>query len=114
MTTGPHTQARAAREDYTPQYFMRALPFFGFHVAAIVGAFYVRPTAADLLLCGSLYYLRMFGVAGGLHRYFSHRTYSTSRVFQFLLALLGCTAVQKGPLWWAANHRHHHRASDTP
>jgi stearoyl-CoA desaturase (delta-9 desaturase) len=114
MTTVTHIQARAPREDYTPQYFLRALPFFGFHVAAIVAAFYVRPTAADLLLCGSMYYLRMFGVAGGLHRYFSHRTYSTSRVFQFLLAFLGCTAVQKGPLWWAANHRHHHRASDTP
>jgi len=114
MPTATMIQARAPREDYTPQYFLRALPFIAFHVAAIVGAFYVHPTVGDLLLCASLYYLRMFGIAGGLHRYFSHRTYATSRAFQFLLAVLGCTAIQKGPLWWAANHRHHHRASDTP
>ena len=37
----------------------------------------------------------------------------TSRVFQFLLALLGASTGQKGPLWWAAHHRHHHKHSDT-
>ena len=56
----------------------------------------------------------MFGITGGYHRYFAHRSYKTSRVFQFVLAWLGCSAVQKGPLWWAAHHRHHHRYSDTP
>jgi stearoyl-CoA desaturase (delta-9 desaturase) len=56
----------------------------------------------------------MVGITGGYHRYFSHRAYKTSRVFQFLLACLGCSALQKGPLWWAAQHRHHHRTSDTP
>ena len=61
MPTATMIQARAPREDYTPQYFLRALPFIGFHVAAIVGAFYVHPTVGDLLLCASLYYLRMFG-----------------------------------------------------
>jgi len=32
---------------------------------------------------------------------------------QFLLALGGTTAVQKGPLWWAAHHRKHHLYADT-
>jgi stearoyl-CoA desaturase (delta-9 desaturase) len=55
----------------------------------------------------------MFAITGGYHRYFSHRSYKTSRWFQFLLAFLGATSAQKGPLWWASHHRHHHRHSDT-
>ncbi len=59
------------------------------------------------------YFLRMFGITAVYHRYFSHNAYKTSRVFQFLLAFIGATAMQKGPLWWAAHHRDHHRYSDT-
>jgi stearoyl-CoA desaturase (delta-9 desaturase) len=55
----------------------------------------------------------MFAITGIYHRYFSHRSYQTSRVMQFLFAFLGCTAAQKGPIWWASHHRHHHRHSDT-
>ncbi|MBU6433977.1 MAG: fatty acid desaturase, partial [Nitrospirae bacterium] len=58
------------------------------------------------------YYLRMFAITAGYHRYFSHRSYKTSRVFQFLLAFLAMTSGQKGVLWWASHHRHHHRHSD--
>ena len=57
----------------------------------------------------------MFAITGGYHRYFSHRAYKTSRLFQFVLALprrmLRC---RRAPLWWAAHHRHHHKFSDTP
>jgi len=60
------------------------------------------------------YAIRMFAITGGYHRYFAHRSFKTSRVFQFLLALLGTSATQKGPLWWAAAHRKHHKYSDTP
>ena len=62
----------------------------------------------------ALFWLRMFAITGGYHRYFSHRTYKTSRWFQFVLAVLGTTTVQKGPLWWASTHRKHHKFSDTP
>ncbi len=61
-----------------------------------------------------LYFIRMFGITGVYHRYFSHRTYKTSRLFQFFLAVLGNSAGQRGPLWWAAHHRHHHAHSDEP
>lgn len=54
------------------------------------------------------------GVTAGLHRYFSHRSFKTPRAFQFLLAVAGCTALQKGPLWWSVHHRRHHRHSDAP
>jgi stearoyl-CoA desaturase (delta-9 desaturase) len=54
------------------------------------------------------------GITAGFHRYFAHRSYKTTRWFQFLLAAAGCTALQKGPLWWAVHHRLHHRHSDEP
>ena len=60
-----------------------------------------------------LYWLRMFAIGAGYHRYFSHRAYSTSRVFQFILAFLAQSSAQKSVLWWAAKHRHHHLHSDT-
>ncbi len=61
----------------------------------------------------ALYWLRMFAITGGYHRYFSHRAYSTGRVFQFVLGFLAQTTGQKSVLWWAAKHRNHHRHSDT-
>jgi stearoyl-CoA desaturase (delta-9 desaturase) len=54
----------------------------------------------------------MFAITGFYHRYFSHRTFRTSRFMQFLFALLGATSMQRGALWWAAHHRQHHRYSD--
>jgi stearoyl-CoA desaturase (delta-9 desaturase) len=61
-----------------------------------------------------LYWVRMFAIGAGYHRYFSHRSYSTSRGFQFALAFLAQSSAQKSVLWWAAKHRHHHLHSDTP
>jgi stearoyl-CoA desaturase (delta-9 desaturase) len=67
-----------------------------------------------VLLCIGSYYLRMFGVTAGFHRYFSHRAFRLNRFWQFVLAFLAMTSAQKGVLWWASNHRHHHRYSDEP
>ncbi|MFN8392905.1 MAG: acyl-CoA desaturase [Bdellovibrionota bacterium] len=63
-------------------------------------------------VCLLSYFTRMFGITAGYHRYFSHRTYKTGRGFQFVLAVLGATAGQLGPIWWAAHHRQHHRYPD--
>jgi stearoyl-CoA desaturase (Delta-9 desaturase) len=79
-----------------------------------VAMIWTGATWFDWMLCAILYFVRMFFVTGVYHRYFSHRTYKTSRIFQFILAFLAETSVQKGILWWAANHRHHHKHSDTP
>jgi stearoyl-CoA desaturase (Delta-9 desaturase) len=70
-------------------------------------------SSTALLVCGLLYFVRMFAITGGYHRYFSHRSYKTTRFFQFVLAFLGASSVQKGPIWWASHHRHHHKHSDT-
>jgi len=77
-------------------------------------ALYTGASAVDVALCLGLFWIRLFGITGGYHRYFSHKAFKTSRAMQFVLALLGCSAVQKGPLWWAGGHRRHHRYSDQP
>ncbi|MES1184256.1 MAG: acyl-CoA desaturase [Myxococcales bacterium] len=92
----------------------RSIPFFLVHLVALAGVFWLGFSWSGLLLALGLYAVRMFGVTGAYHRYFSHRTYKTSRPFQLVLALLAMTSVQKGVLWWAAHHRHHHRMSDQP
>ena len=83
------------------------------HLAAL-GVFAVGFSWLGVALCIGSYYLWMFAVTAGFHRYFSHRTYRLPRVPAFLLAFLGQTAAQKGVLWWSSNHRHHHKYSDRP
>lgn len=88
------------------------LPFILLHVSCIL-VFWAGFSWVALATLALSYSIRMFGITAGFHRYFSHRTYKTSRPFQFLLAWLGTSTAQKGPLWWAAHHRHHHKYSDT-
>ena len=90
------------------------LPFWGVHVVAVVGAIAVGWSWQAALWLAGGYFVRMFAITAGYHRYFSHRSFKTGRVFQFLLALVGLTAAQQGPLWWAAHHRNHHKHSDDP
>ncbi len=90
-----------------------SLPFFGVHLVALA-ALVVPFHWAYVGVAVGLYYLRMFGITAGYHRYFAHRTFKTSRVFQFLLAWLGASSAQKGVLWWSAHHRNHHKYSDLP
>jgi stearoyl-CoA desaturase (delta-9 desaturase) len=93
---------------------VKSIPFFAVHAVALATPF-VAPFAWKwVALAAASYLLRIWAITAGYHRYFSHRTYKTSRAFQLALAALGCTATQKGPLWWASHHRDHHRYSDTP
>ena len=87
--------------------------FLMVNVIAIGTLFLVDLTWTAFFLLVAMFVIRKFGITGGFHRYFSHRSYKTGRVFQFVLAWLGGMAGQKGALWWAAHHRHHHRHSDT-
>ena len=88
------------------------IPYILLHVACI-GVFWVGFSWAALALCLAMYVVRMFAITGFYHRYFSHRTFRTTRPVQFLMGLLGTSAVQRGPIWWAAHHRDHHKYSDT-
>jgi stearoyl-CoA desaturase (delta-9 desaturase) len=103
--------AEAARRQPDGVDWMRCLPFVALHLGCL-GVLLTGWSVTAVAAAGVLYFVRMFAVTGVYHRYFSHKTYRTSRVGQFLLAILGATAVQRGPLWWAYHHRHHHRHSD--
>jgi stearoyl-CoA desaturase (delta-9 desaturase) len=89
----------------------RALPFIILHLGCL-GVLWVGWSPVALLVCAALYVIRMFFVTGIYHRYFCHKSYKASRPVQFLFALLGLLCVQRGALWWAAVHRHHHAHSD--
>lgn len=106
---------------YTPEEYdekldkinwVSGLPFILLHAACLL-VFWTSFSWVALAALVLSYSIRMFGITAGFHRYFSHRTFKTGRVFQFCLAWLGTSSAQKGPLWWAAHHRHHHKHSDT-
>jgi stearoyl-CoA desaturase (delta-9 desaturase) len=87
------------------------IPYLAIHLIPLA-AFWTGVTQRDVWLCVALYCARIFFITAVYHRYFGHRAYKMGRVMQFLMAVGGTTAVQKGPLWWAGHHRHHHKYSD--
>jgi stearoyl-CoA desaturase (delta-9 desaturase) len=93
--------------------FASAAGFALVHAAAL-GVVFVGFSWTGVAICLASYFVRMFAITAGFHRYFSHRAYRLGRVPQFLLAVLGQTAAQRGVLWWASHHRHHHQYSDRP
>ncbi len=96
------------RTDWIPR-----VVYWGIH-AACFAAFFTGVSKGDLLLFAATLSIRMWGITAGFHRYFAHRTFRTSRVFQFVMAVIATSATQKGPLWWAGHHRTHHKYSDQP
>ena len=91
--------------------WLRCLPFLFLHISCF-GVVWVGWSWTAVWFAVILYLVRMFAITGFYHRYFSHRSFKTSRKIQFLFAVLGNMAAQRGPLWWAAHHRHHHKNSD--
>jgi len=86
-------------------------PFIALHLGCLA-VFWTGWSATALLTALALYAVRMFAITGFYHRYFSHKTFRASRAMQLAFAVLGATAVQRGPLWWASQHRHHHAHAD--
>ncbi len=105
--------ARAAVADDQRIDWLRVIPFIGLHLMCL-GVIWVGVSWFAVTVAVALYALRMFAITGFYHRYFSHKAFRTSRPMQFVFALIGAMSVQRGPLWWAAHHRHHHRHSDAP
>jgi stearoyl-CoA desaturase (delta-9 desaturase) len=99
-------------EQHDDIIYPERVPFILVHVVCLA-ALWTGVTAQALAICGVLYLVRMFGVTAGYHRYFSHRSFRTSRLGQYGLAWLAQSSAQRGILWWAAKHRHHHKHSDT-
>jgi stearoyl-CoA desaturase (Delta-9 desaturase) len=107
------TRAPAALDPGIQIDWSRILPFLMMH-AACLAVIWVGFSWAAFSVAIALYFLRMFAITGFYHRYFSHRSFKTTRAGQFIFGILGASAVQRGPIWWAAHHRHHHVYSDKP
>ena len=103
--------SHAAAEYHDDIIYPNTAAFIFVHLAPLA-AIWTGVTTTSVILAITLYVARMFGITAGYHRYFSHRSFKTSRVGQFLLAFLAMSSAQKSVLWWAALHRHHHRHSD--
>lgn len=91
--------------------WVRCLPFIFVHVACLA-IIWVGVSTTAVVVCVALYFIRMFAITAFYHRYFSHKSFKTNRFWQFCFAVLGNSATQRGPLWWAAHHRKHHKHSD--
>jgi stearoyl-CoA desaturase (Delta-9 desaturase) len=91
--------------------WQRTLPFIFLHLGCLA-VFWVGISPVSVGAAVLLYLIRMFAITGFYHRYFSHKTFKTSRAAQFAFAVIGNSSMQRGPLWWAATHRHHHKHSD--
>ena len=103
---GPDPKGQDGTVDW-----LRILPMALLHVMCL-GVIWVGWSPVAVATAVLLYLIRMFAITGFYHRYFSHRTFKTGRGWQFVFAVLGNSSVQRGPLWWAAHHRHHHRHAD--
>jgi stearoyl-CoA desaturase (delta-9 desaturase) len=109
-----HERATTAPEEefHDDIIYPASIPVLLVHLATFA-AVLTGVTTSALVVCVVLYVVRMFGVTAGYHRYFSHRSFKTGRVMQFAFAFLAQSSAQRGILWWAAKHRHHHKHSDT-
>ena len=95
------------------EWLIRIIGFTVFHILAIVGIFFFPLTQSMLILFIAMYFFRGYGITIGLHRYFSHRSFKTSRWFQFVLAWFGTIGSHTAVLSWASDHRYHHNNADT-
>ena len=100
-----------ATVDNTIDWF-RIIPFIALHLACLA-VFWVGVSPVALITAALLYFIRMFAITAFYHRYFAHKSFKTSRPVQFIFAAIGACSTQRGPIWWAAHHRQHHRHADT-
>jgi stearoyl-CoA desaturase (delta-9 desaturase) len=91
--------------------WQRVIPFFLVHLTCLC-VFFVGWSPAAIIMCLGMFWLRMFAITAFYHRYFSHRSFKTNRFWQFVFAVIGASAAQRGPLWWASHHRKHHKYAD--
>jgi stearoyl-CoA desaturase (delta-9 desaturase) len=92
--------------------WLGSIPFISFHFVCF-GIIWTGWSTFAVVFAVIFYVIRMFAITGFYHRFFAHRSFKTNRFFAFVFAFLGCSAMQRGQLWWAAIHRHHHMYADT-
>jgi stearoyl-CoA desaturase (delta-9 desaturase) len=90
-----------------------SVPFFVMHTLPFA-AYWTGTRPIDWIAGIALFWVRMFFITAGYHRYFAHRTFKMGRLTQFVFAFMAQSSAQKGVLWWSGHHRHHHVYSDEP
>ncbi len=108
----PATLPKLSRTADERVNWISSIPFLLVHVLCFA-VFFTGISTTALILFAVMYFGRAFFVTAAYHRYFSHKAYRLNRFWQFVFAFQAEATAQKGVLWWAANHRHHHRSSDT-
>ncbi len=89
------------------------MPFVALHLSCLL-VLWVGWSPVAVATAIVLYAVRAFGITAFYHRGFAHRAFAMPRAVQLGGAILGAAAAQRGPLWWVAHHRRHHRATDRP
>lgn len=113
MSEAPIAATAAAPSRWRTVNWWNSAALVGIHAGALL-VFWTGASVPALVAAAAVYWTQIFGVSAGYHRYFAHRSFRTSRAFQFLLAYLGASAAQMGPLWWVSYHRRHHARADGP
>jgi stearoyl-CoA desaturase (delta-9 desaturase) len=105
----PSSPSMTPAVEHDDMMYPSAIPFVLVHLACIA-AFWTGVTSQAVAICSlaadfcNRRWLSPVLFTPGLQ---------TSRVFQFILAILSQSSAQKSVLWWASKHRHHHLYSDT-
>lgn len=83
------------------------------HLLFAAGLYYVISTQEYYWLGVSFVWfclVRIIGVNAGLHRYFSHRSYKTTKFWERVITFFAINACYGTPIGYSARHRHHHSA----
>jgi stearoyl-CoA desaturase (delta-9 desaturase) len=112
------TSLPAIRVSHEAQALQRKIAFWVVLIpflALLVGVVLLARSSVgriELMLLLGMYWTSHIGAGLGFHRYFSHRSFQTTKSFRALLAILGSMAAQGPVMQWAATHRRHHQFSD--
>ncbi|HAT11034.1 MAG TPA: acyl-CoA desaturase [Planctomycetes bacterium] len=106
-----HTGAATCDDHDHRVDWLRTLPFILLHLVCFA-VLWTGVSLVAAMVCLALFGLRMFAITAVYHRLLAHRSYDAPRWLAFLGALVANSSGQRGPLWWAAHHRIHHRLSD--
>ena len=93
---------------------VRAIWFLGFLSLSYLVYLSVTTGAWGIFLLSFVYYkiVSLFGNQIAMHRYFSHKSFKTSKTKHTLLCFLSILIGQDSPVMYASGHRHHHVYSD--
>lgn len=86
-------------------------------IAVLFAPFVYAQTPNVWFLLGALLvwqFVNIVGISAGVHRYFSHRSYRTSRFWQWVMAYTAMVSLVGPPCIWAEAHIKHHRYADKP